>query len=241
MPRRKVLAEADLASLLALPRLEADLTRHWTLGDDDIALIKQRRGEENRLGSGIHLCAYRYPGRLLRQGEVIDHGTIAFVGDQLGIEVGALASYAMRQQTRRDQLGDLREVYNYQTFTPENRRELTSWLIPVALATTDGPRIATLFLDELRRRRILLPGASISERIVAAAIFGAERNVARQLTAGLSDDQLAGLDALLLIRDATRLSLIVWARQPPGAPGHRAIGRVLEQRAHFYRCVSIQQ
>lgn len=233
MPRRKVLSEEDLASLLALPTSEEDLTRHWTLGDDDIALIKQRRGEENRLGFGMQLCAYRCPGRLLRPGEVIGHDTIAFVGDQLGIEVGALATYAARQQTRRDQLGDLRDAYGYQTFTPEIRREMAAWLLPIALATTDGFRVATVFLDELRRRRVLLPGATVIERIVAASMFGAERNVARQLTAGLSADQLAGLDALLSIRAGSRLSTIAWARQPPGAPGHRAIDRVLEQRAHL--------
>lgn len=208
MPRRKVLSEEDLIALLALPTSEADLTRQWTLGDDDIALIKQRRGDENRLGFAIQLCAYRYPGRLLRPGEVINHDTIAFVGDQLGIEVEALAAYAARPQTRRDQLGDLREAYGFQTFTPEVRREITAWLLPVALATADGLRVATIFLDELRRRRVLLPGATTIERIVAAAMFGAERNVARQLTAGLSDEQLASLDALLSLRVGTRLSTI---------------------------------
>lgn len=233
MPRRKVLSEEDFASLLALPKLEADLARHWTLGDDDIALIKLRRGEENRLGFGMQLCAYRYPGRLLGPGEVIGHDTIAFVGDQLAIEVGALASYAVRQQTRRDQLGDLREAYGYQAFTPEIRREMAAWLLAVALATTNGLRFATMFLDELSRRRVLLPGATIIERIVAAAMFGAERNVAKQLTAGLSDDQLADLEGLLSIRDGTRLSVIAWARQPPGASRHRAIDRVLERRKHL--------
>lgn len=233
MPRRKVLTEEDISGLLALPRSETELARHWTLGDFDIALIQRRRGDDNRLGFGMQLCAYRYPGRLLRPGEVISHETIAFVGDQLGIAADALASYAARRQTRRDQLGDLRDAFGYQTFSPEIRREMTAWLLPVALATTDGVRVATAFLDELRRRRVLVPGPTIIERIVAAAMLGAERIVARQLTAGLSDDQLAHLDDLLTIRDGTRLSSIAWARQPPGAPGHRAIGRVLDQREHL--------
>lgn len=233
MPRRKVLTEEDVAGLLALPKSETDLARHWTLSDFDIALIQRRRGNDNRLGFGMQLCAYRYPGRLLRPGEVISHETIAFVGDQLGIAADALASYAARRQTRRDQLGDLRDAFGYQAFSPEIRREMVAWLLPVALATTDGVRVATAFLDELRRRRVLVPGSTIIERIVAAAMLGAERIVARQLTAGLSDDQLAHLDDLLTIRDGTRLSSIAWARQPPGAPGHRAISRVLDQREHL--------
>lgn len=233
MPRRRVLTEDELASLLALPKLEIDLARHWTLGDADLALVERRRGDDNRLGFALQLCAYRYPGRLLRPGEIISHETIAFVGDQLGVGADALTSYAGRQQTRREQLGDLRDALGYRTFSPDIRREVAAWLLPVALATTSGSRVATAFMDELRRRRVLAPGATIIERMIAAAMLGAERLVARQLTAGLSSDQLACLDDLITIRDDARLSKIAWARQPPGAPGHRAIGRVLDQREHL--------
>jgi hypothetical protein len=43
MPRRRVLTEAQLESLLALPVTEADLLRHWTLSDDDLVAIGRRR------------------------------------------------------------------------------------------------------------------------------------------------------------------------------------------------------
>lgn len=48
-----------------IPKLEADITWHWTLGDDDIALIKQRRGEENRLGFGMQLVRIAIPAAYL--------------------------------------------------------------------------------------------------------------------------------------------------------------------------------
>ena len=40
MPRRRALTEAQLESLLALPVTEADLVRHWTLGDADLAVVE---------------------------------------------------------------------------------------------------------------------------------------------------------------------------------------------------------
>jgi len=40
-------------------------------------------------------------------------------------------------------------------------------------------------MDELRRRKIIAPGASVIERLVAAAETLAERQVASQLTRGL--------------------------------------------------------
>lgn len=54
--------------------------------------------------------------------------------------------------------------------------------VPVALATTDIPAVATALMDELRRRRLIVPGPSVIERLVAAATVLAERHVAHQLT-----------------------------------------------------------
>jgi TnpA family transposase len=71
MPRRRALTEAQLETLFALPTTEADLALHWTLSPADHAAIQGRRGDHNRLGFTLQLCALRYPGRLLRPGETI--------------------------------------------------------------------------------------------------------------------------------------------------------------------------
>src|SRR3546814_27096 len=81
VPRRAVLTEAQRAALLALPESEPDLARYWTLGTDDLRVIVSRRRPHNRLGFAIQLCALRYPGRLLRPGELIPHAPLAFVAD----------------------------------------------------------------------------------------------------------------------------------------------------------------
>jgi hypothetical protein len=233
MPRRRVLTQDELALLLALPRTGEELARHWTMGDPDIALVQGRRGDPNRLGFALQLCAFRHPGRLLRPGEVVAHEAVAFVAEQIGVGPEVLGEYAARGQTRREQLGDLREALGYAAFSPLLRREMQAWLLPVALTTTSGERVAATFLDELRRRQVLAPGPTVIERIVAAAVLGAERHVARQLTGGLTDEQAAKLDDLLAIKPGTRLSRLAWCRLPPGVPGHRAIGRVLDQRDHL--------
>ena len=50
MPRRHVLTDTQLESLIALPRTEPDLIRHWALDEADLAAIARRRGGGNRLG-----------------------------------------------------------------------------------------------------------------------------------------------------------------------------------------------
>src|SRR5271167_1151560 len=69
MPRRRAVTREQLEVLLALPATETELIRHWTLGAADLAAIERRRGDPNQLGFALQLCAFRYPGRLLRPRE----------------------------------------------------------------------------------------------------------------------------------------------------------------------------
>ena len=58
----------------------------------------------------------------------------------------------------------------------------------------------------------------------------AERQVAHQLARALLPAQANELDALLTTKGSASISGLAWARQPPGAPGHRALTRLVEQR-----------
>jgi len=84
-------------------------------------------------------------------------------------------------------------------------------------------------MNQPQRTRIIAPGASVIERVVAAAAMLAEREVADQPTRGLFPVQAQALDALLATKEGTSMSGLAWARQPPGAPGHRALARLVEQ------------
>ena len=235
MPRRRVLTDARLDSLLALSTAEADLVRHYTLSRADLAAIDRRRRGHNRLGFALQLCVFRYPGRLLRPAEAIPEETLRFIGEQIGVEaIDAITAYAARAETRREQLEALREEFGFVAFTPEHGRILLAWLLPIALTTTSGFAVAQAFMDELRRRQIIAPGASVIERLVAAVLFRAERHVAGRLTGGLNAEQTAALDALLEVRaDAPHLSMLAWARQPPGVANHRALARIIDQLGHL--------
>ena len=120
--------------------------------------------------------------RLLRPGEAIQEPSLCFVADQLRVGVDALAAYAARPQTRREQLDGLREAFGFRIFAPGRGRGMLVWLLPVALATTNTVTVAAALMDELRRCRIVAPGSSVVERLVAAALVVAERHVAGHLT-----------------------------------------------------------
>lgn len=105
MPRRAVLTEEQRAALLALPEGEPELVRYRTLGPDDLRTIVNRRRPHNRLGFAVQLCAPRYPGRLLRPGELIPHAPLAFVADQLDVDPEVLTDHAARGPTRYEAIG----------------------------------------------------------------------------------------------------------------------------------------
>jgi TnpA family transposase len=151
MPRRRVLTDTQLEALFALPTAQADLDLHWTLSPADLAIVRSRRRDHNRLGFALQLCALRYPGRPLRPGELIPDAALHHLADQLDVAAGTLAAYAARPQTRYEQLDDLRRLFGFIALERPQRRELLAWLLPVALATTRAPAVAAALMSELRR------------------------------------------------------------------------------------------
>ena len=177
MPRRRLLTDAQRADLLALPTREADLARHYSLSPEDLALVATRKRPETKLGLALQLCALRYPGRLLRPGELIPAEPLRFIAEQVGVPPDSLAGFARRGPTRYEQLARLYRAYGYQELTRPNRRALAAWLLPVARGTTAGPALVQALLGEMRRARIVIPGVSAVERLAAAALHDAERDV----------------------------------------------------------------
>ena len=104
MPRRAILTERQRCALFSLPVDEVSLHRHYTLADDDLKHIAQRRRPENKLGFALQLCALRHPGRALQPGEVIPGQVVEFIGSQIDLPVEALLPYAARRQTRQQHM-----------------------------------------------------------------------------------------------------------------------------------------
>src|SRR3546814_8759425 len=63
MPRRVTLTDRQREALLHLPVDQGELLRHYTLSDEDLGHIRQRRRAHNRFGFALQLCVLRYPGR----------------------------------------------------------------------------------------------------------------------------------------------------------------------------------
>lgn len=56
MPRRRLLTPVERIGLLAFSTTDDDLIRYYTFSEPDLSVIRQRRGNHNRLGFAVQLC-----------------------------------------------------------------------------------------------------------------------------------------------------------------------------------------
>src|SRR5438105_2118856 len=101
--------------------------------------------------------------------------------------------------------------------------------MPLALSTDAGPALVGALIEEMRDRQIIIPGITTVERLGWEVRRRAEQQVFRLLTEGLTDLQRAQLQALLTVPAASRQTLLVWLRQPPGAASPANFLKVVER------------
>jgi Domain of unknown function (DUF4158) len=93
-----------------------------------------------------------------------------------------------------------------------------SGLLPTALQTTQGVVLAEAAIEELRRRRIVLPPVLVIERVCAEVATRAQRQIHKVLSEWLTNEQRTKLDQLLESREAGSHSILASLRLPPGVP-----------------------
>ena len=235
MPRRAILTDRQRSALLDLPTDEPSLRKHYTLADDDLEHITQRRRDENRLGFALQLCALRYPGRVLHPGELVPSEVVAFIAVQLGIAVESLLPYAARSQTRHEHMAALRSTYGYRTFAGCAARDLKVWLDEQAEEAGSNEALAKRLVEECRRRQVILPAVSTLERLCADAAVAADRRIEERIAGRLDPAMRTTLDGLLTETLEGRVTRFVWLRQ--FEPGNNAAvaGRLLERLEFLQR------
>jgi TnpA family transposase len=99
MPRREILSPAQREELLVIPVDRAGLIEHYVLSEQDLSLIRQRRGDHNRLGIALQLALLRFPGTALLADEAPPQQLINFLALQLHFPSSAWGEYAQRDET----------------------------------------------------------------------------------------------------------------------------------------------
>ena len=238
MTHRAVLTARQRAALFDLPTDEPSLLQHYTLSDEDIDLIRTRRRPENQIGFALQLCAFRYPGRLLKPGEAIPDEVARFLAAQLGLKADDLLPYATRENTRHEHLGSLRKTYGYRMFKGKRVKQMRNWLDQNAEAVQSSEGLVRGFVEECRRRQIILPGLTVIERHCADALVAAERRIDTRIATRLDSAMRRCLDDLLHEEMDNRTSRFVWLRQFEVGKNSADINRQLD-RLEFLQGIAL--
>ncbi len=214
------------------------LARHFHLDDADHAFVAEHRGRHNRLGVAVQLGSVRLLGVFLDVPTEAPASAVHYAADQLAIEgcMEAIAAYTASEGRWRHG-PRIRERYGYRQFGDAGVAfRLNRFLY--ALCWTGPNRPSTLFdraTAWLIAAKVLLPGLSVLERAVARVRARAADHLFRRLTAKLTPEQRARLDALVAVPEGARSSPLDRLRDGPfirsGPEIGRAVGRLEEIRA----------
>ncbi|WP_426575619.1 Tn3 family transposase [Xenorhabdus stockiae] len=238
MPRRHILTARQKSALLDLPTDEYSLLRYYTLADDDLVNIHERRRPENKLGFALQLCVLRYPGRRLFPGELIPKTVLSFIAAQLGIPGDVLITYAVRRQTRQEHMEILRKIYGYKIFSGHVACNVCHWLRQQAEEVRSNEELAQLLVSYCREFQIILPAFSTIERLCADTLVFAERKIEHLIVSRITPEICDKLDALLTEKTTGNISRFIWLRNFEAGNNSAAANRLLD-RLEFLRSLNI--
>lgn len=215
-----------------------DIARYYTFSNEELKIIKERRKLYNRLGFAVQLCYLRFPGRVWNLGEIIPESVLFYIASQLKLNPEIITDYSQRETTRREHLAEIQKTFGYHSFETSTYKQLSEWLLPLAISSEQGMVLMGLLIDEMRLRQIIIPAISTVEGLVWEVREQAEKLVCFELTKNLTTLQKIALNKLLVVEPDKKLTNLIWLRQPPGQASPRNFFKVVE-RLEFIRNLNL--
>lgn len=229
MALRSLLTPAERDQILAVPTGTEDLAAHCTLSEADMSLIRQRRGDTNRLGFTVQLALLRHPGIPLADDTQVPPELVSWLASRLAVSSESWGEYGTREETRQEHGREIRAYLGLSAFGIADFRELVEHVGGVAAQTDKGLLLVESARDFLRARKVALPGVSVMERACAQALTKANRNIYATLCEHLSGEHCKRLDGLLLRRPESSSTEIGWLRQAPLRANARAMNEHIDR------------
>jgi len=158
MPVR-FLSDAQREQLSGFPaELEPEsLDRFFTLSGPDLAEVRRRHGDENRLGWSLQLCGLRMLGFCPDDVTTAPPSAVRFVARQLGVDPGVLDGYGSRAQTRTDHVNQVKAHLGFCSATNTDLQDARDWLAAEALVQDRPVVLFRLVCERLHELRLVRP------------------------------------------------------------------------------------
>ena len=218
------------------------LARYFHFDDRDHQLIARRRTAHTCLGFAVQLGTVRFLGTFLPDPTEVPSNVTTYVAQQLGLQERAdLTSYTSRD-THWDHAMEIQREYGYRDFhAPYELFPLIRWLYTRAWLSAERPSVLfDLATARLVERKVLLPGVTVLERLVARVRDRAAVRLWQRLARLPNSAQQAKLATLLEVPDGAHTSLLDRLRRAPTRISGPALVTAL-QRLEAIRALGVGQ
>ena len=174
------------------------LGRYYQLGGRDLRLLSDIEDPSQKFGVAVLITVMRHIGRnamTLTVPEVV----LSEVAVQMNCDPMLFQTYQKNwKKHSKEHTRLVKDHLGYVSFQIQHRQELLQFMHDRAHHTDMWFPLMVDLVEELRKRRILMPKITVLENMIQEALVFARHFAFQILTMGLRDNHLAKLDALLL-------------------------------------------
>ncbi|MDP9351843.1 MAG: DUF4158 domain-containing protein [Chloroflexota bacterium] len=190
-----------------------DVGVYFTLSERDLGLVRERRGDQNRLCFSLQLGALRYLGFSPDDLSTAPADVVSYLARQVDADPDALSFYASRDHTRTSHLQEIEAHLGFRHPTPEDLEELSDWVLERALEHDKATLLFGLAAQKLLAAKIVRPGVTVLERLVASARDRTGPETYHRLEPLLIPELRNVLDGLLVADGTRKGTQLSWLRQ----------------------------
>jgi TnpA family transposase len=208
-----------------------EIARHFHLDDADLVWIATKRRDSSRLGYALQLSTVRFLGAFLDDPTAVPAPVLKAIAKQIGVtDPTCVGAYAQSEQRWRH-TAEIRQRQGYLEFSAKGvAYRLGRRLCAQCWTGTDRPSVLFEHARSwLLGAKVLLPGVTVLERLVAEVRARMEHRLWRLLGSNVTDDQRERLDQLLQLAPDSRHTLLEQLRKGPVNTSSPALVQALDR------------
>jgi TnpA family transposase len=204
-----------------------EIITFFTLSNKDLTLVKKRSGDHNLLGFALQLGMLRYLSFIPDNFFELPSVVVEYVAQQLEVSPTVLTDYGERSQTRTSQLQEIQDYLGFRKPNKIDYQQLGTWLSERAMEHDRPLLLFQLLIKKLEIAKIIRPGLTILERMIATARNEAWTKTALRLQPILTEKRSQFLDSLLEVEVDKQRTPLAWLRTGAVSNSPKAIKNAL--------------
>lgn len=221
---RPVVAQQDLS--------DEEIAMDWTLSEADRLEIGQYR-KNSRLFIAIQLCAVRLYGRFVAEANNLSPRIISYLNTQLGLPPSLTINTPGREATFSEQRKNILGYLGFSKYDDAIQAKLQTWLEKQAQQGGLPDELFHRAEQHLLSEHVVLPGASVLERLVAQVCAETHEQLFDVLYKHLPTEVKYAIDRLLLPHAGSQRSLFYLLKEYPPSASISSIQSYLERYRLF--------